>query len=185
MRVRRNERGCVTNIYPLGNDDLRGLVMRGVDLHDSRFFRQDLTGCDGFKIYASGAIFEKCCFRNAKLRFAVLLRTDLRGSDFTGADLTSARLCMADLRGCNFTNANLYCADLGDAITDETTIFTGANMDGCCQRPLGGRRFRENARQWTDKRRKHPKHFHPDLFKAVRKMQEDLGQIPTPHLNSE
>lgn len=123
MMVTRNLKGVVTGALPIGNDCLRKLCARGLNVCGFDLSNEDFTEARLWKLIATGAKMHNTDFLNASLRYAILNRADLRGAKFDYCDLTSAVFCKSDLRGVSFRYSNLHCADFGDAIIDETTCF--------------------------------------------------------------
>lgn len=125
VKIMRKQNGVVWCLLPIGNDSLRQLHARGLDVRELDLSNQDMREVNLFKLIATGCKMVNTDLLYARLRYAVLNRADLRGAKFDYCDLTSAVFCKSDLRGASFRHSNLYCADFGDAIIDETTCFNG------------------------------------------------------------
>ncbi|MBX2818575.1 MAG: pentapeptide repeat-containing protein [Rhodothermaceae bacterium] len=114
--------------------------MTGADLRDARLLRASMNNTRLDYADCKGALFDKAIMQEAKLTGAdmqncVMKSVNLYGAtlvntNFEGADLRGADLSNAILKGANFMNANLEGADLTDVIIDNTTNFTGANLNG-------------------------------------------------------
>lgn len=140
MKIIWKVNGTVWRLLPIGNDSLRQLRARGLDVRELDLSNQDMREAKLFKLIATGCKMHNTDLLYASLRYAVLNRADLRGAKFDYCDLTSAVFCKSDLRGVSFRRSNLYCADFGDAIIDETTCFDNCiNKQTASFRPLDPR----------------------------------------------
>lgn len=107
-------RGIILREMNLRYAKLAHLDMRGADLHHANLNHAELTGADLTGAYLEGAGLMRAelndatltlaNLRGARLRKATLINTDLsranlEAADFVGADLTGAKLCAAKVSG--------------------------------------------------------------------------------------
>ena len=114
--------------------------MTGVDLRDARLLRASMSRVKLDYADCKGALFDKAILEEASLmgsdmqncvmKGAKLYGASLENANFEGVDLRNADLSHANLKGASFMNANLEGANLSDVIVDNTTNFTGANLNG-------------------------------------------------------
>ena len=96
------------DIPSLGEVDLHGQILRGVNFDNIDLQRSNLSGAD--------------------LREATFASADLRGTKFKQARLHAADFNGADLRGASFYLASLGAADRRFAKVDFETNFEGADV---------------------------------------------------------
>lgn len=83
-----------------------------------------------FKLYKARFEFGKftnCDFSAVSAKHSCFIKTDLTGSDFTGANLEGANFEGANLTGVNFKAAILHHVNFEDAIIDDAN-FIGASI---------------------------------------------------------
>jgi uncharacterized protein YjbI with pentapeptide repeats len=133
-----------TEAIVLEGADLRGCMLRGIDLSKALLTRAKLAGADlGGAMLAEAELMEadlsSASFESAFLMAADLSGADLRGIYMMGAWLAESNLTGADLRGGDLTNATLLDADLSGADlrgaflkwTDmSNAVLRGANLSG-------------------------------------------------------
>lgn len=98
-------------------------ITRGVNLDESNFTDQDLTG-----VSFQQSIVRNSKFKNAKLENTSFFDANLEFSDFTGARMNGANFELARLQGTNFTNAIATEMYVNSATRMEPTTIEGADF---------------------------------------------------------
>lgn len=92
--------------------DFEGAKLDGSSLKKCTFRQCNFGSLSGVQLYASGAIFDHCNFKNA----------DLNGSDFDLSTLTGSNFMFANLSGGNFKNTNFSQSDLSYSVVDNAEV---------------------------------------------------------------
>ena len=143
--------GCSLRGEVLVDMDLHGIILRGADLRQTRFYRTDLSVAN-----LQGANLEGAKLNNAKLKGALLdewkgkeikqtnlkraqlISADLEGANLEGAILREANLEKAGLKGAILHKADLREANLKLAELDNTRLDP-KSLGGNVVQELGGR----------------------------------------------
>ncbi|NES82749.1 MAG: hypothetical protein F6K10_15825 [Moorea sp. SIO2B7] len=142
----------ILQLYSNGIKDLRGMILREVNLVGENLSGVNLSNADlteanldnailvdsnlSSAILTKGILSEANLSRanlsranlsSGNLKKAILLEADLAKADLSGVNLTKANLSGADLSGVNLTNANLSKANL-TGVNLTTAKIDGANL---------------------------------------------------------
>ena len=93
--------------------------------HHQHWLQEDCDGWEDMKADLRGAILRGVDLREADISGAILCGVDLREAILCGADIREADLREADLRGANLREANLRGAKNLDSVTynEQTSFF--------------------------------------------------------------
>jgi uncharacterized protein YjbI with pentapeptide repeats/MinD-like ATPase involved in chromosome partitioning or flagellar assembly len=107
----------------LDNSNFRGVSFPGADFTNASLSRADLSSAKLTRTTFTDADMSGAQLRQAQAVGADFTRASLVKADLTSCDLSNAVLLQANLSGANLRGAIANPMQLGEAITDEGTIF--------------------------------------------------------------
>jgi len=122
----------ILHIVRLGNSDMVGARLDGVEAYEADFSGANLTNANLSGARMIFAIFVQTNLTKANLGDAMLAVTDMRQAILAGANLSRANLGSADLRGVDLTGAFLYRAILYRTKLTGAKGLTQEQLDAAC-----------------------------------------------------
>jgi uncharacterized protein YjbI with pentapeptide repeats len=124
--------GKILHIVRLGNSNLVGARMDGIEAYEADLSGADMTHADLTGARMLFSIFVRTNLTKANLGDAMLAVTDMRQAILAGANLSRANLGSADLRGVDLTGAFLYGTILYRTKLTDAKGLTQEQLDAAC-----------------------------------------------------
>jgi hypothetical protein len=117
--------------------DVSGAFLRGIDLHNSRLVRANLSSIDARNGNFQSADLTDANLSSANFRKSNFHNAELQGSTLDDADLVGADLSHADLSGATLDNIDLRQTNLDGMNWKQIKSIKGANVYGVRNAPDG------------------------------------------------